>query len=211
MSGDIEKQQRDYFRSQKLKTIQEELGPNPQEEDLQNLVSRAEKKHWSKAVAETSQRELNKIRRMNPQVAEYSMQLNYLKLMHNLPWDDFTKDNFNLKKVKEVLDEDHFGLEKVKERILEHLAVLCVHQCVTVSCVFVPCCFVRVIRCALQVGMFSERAKNIEGAPVSASVQCPYRVGQRLDGRQPVLRQGVTDADFADAQEWIDRLKGIRP
>ncbi|MBP8238807.1 MAG: endopeptidase La [Saprospiraceae bacterium] len=122
--GDIEKQQRDYFLSQQLKTIQEELGQNPQEEDLQNLVSRAEKKHWSKAVAETYQRELNKIRRMNPQVAEYSMQLNYLELMLDLPWDEFTKDNFNLKKVKEVLDEDHFGLEKVKERILEHLAVL---------------------------------------------------------------------------------------
>lgn len=122
--GDIEKQQRDYFLSQQLKTIQEELGQNPQEEDLQNLVSRAERKHWNKAAAETFQRELNKIRRMNPQVAEYSIQLNYLELMLDLPWEEFTKDNFNLKKVKEVLDEDHFGLEKVKERILEHLAVL---------------------------------------------------------------------------------------
>lgn len=122
--GDIEKQQRDYFLSQQLKTIQEELGQNPQEEDLQNLVNRAEKKHWSKGVAEAFQRELNKIRRMNPQVAEYSIQLNYLELMLDLPWEEFTKDNFNLKKVKEVLDEDHFGLEKVKERILEHLAVL---------------------------------------------------------------------------------------
>ncbi|HRF41281.1 MAG TPA: endopeptidase La [Saprospiraceae bacterium] len=122
--GDIEKQQRDYFLSQQLKTIQEELGQNPQEEDLQNLVARAEKKRWGKGAADVFQRELNKIRRMNPQVAEYSIQLNYLELILDLPWDEFTKDNFNLKKVKEVLDEDHFGLEKVKERILEHLAVL---------------------------------------------------------------------------------------
>lgn len=122
--GDIEKQQRDYFLSQQLKTIQEELGQSPQEEDLQGLVSRAENKRWPQTAADTFQRELNKLRRMNPQVAEYSIQLNYLELMLDLPWDEYTKDNFNLKKVKEVLDEDHFGLEKVKERILEHLAVL---------------------------------------------------------------------------------------
>ncbi|MBX2928369.1 MAG: endopeptidase La [Saprospiraceae bacterium] len=122
--GDIEKQQRDYFLSQQLKTIQEELGHNPQEEDLQGLVARAEKKKWSKATKDAFQREMNKMRRMNPQVAEYSIQLNYLELLLDLPWNEFTKDNFNLKKVKDVLDEDHFGLEKVKERILEHLAVL---------------------------------------------------------------------------------------
>ncbi len=122
--GDIEKQQRDYFLSQQLKTIQEELGQSPQEEDLQGLVSRSENKQWPQAAADTFQRELNKLRRMNPQVAEYSIQLNYLELMLDLPWNEYTKDNFNLKKVKEVLDEDHFGLEKVKERILEHLAVL---------------------------------------------------------------------------------------
>jgi ATP-dependent Lon protease len=122
--GDIEKQQRDYFLSQQLKTIQEELGHNPQEEDFQGLVARAEKKKWSKATADTFQREMNKMRRMNPQVAEYSIQLNYLELLLDLPWNEFSKDNFNLKKVKEVLDQDHFGLEKVKERILEHLAVL---------------------------------------------------------------------------------------
>lgn len=122
--GDIEKQQRDYFLNQQLKTIQEELGQNPQEEDLQNLILRAEKKKWPKNTADTFQRELNKIRRMNPQVADYSIQLNYLELLLDLPWNEFTKDNFNLKKVKAVLDEDHFGLEKVKERILEHLAVL---------------------------------------------------------------------------------------
>lgn len=122
--GDIEKQQRDYFLNQQLKTIQEELGQNPQEEDLQNLAVRAEKKKWGKPASDVFQRELQKIRRMNPQVAEYSMQLNYLELMLDLPWEEYTKDNFNLKKVKEVLDHDHFGLEKVKERILEHLAVL---------------------------------------------------------------------------------------
>jgi ATP-dependent Lon protease len=121
---DIEKQQRDYFLNQQLKTIQEELGQNPQEEELKELVLRAKKKKWSPAVGEHFEKELNRIRRMNPQVAEYSIQLNYLDLLIELPWEQFTKDNFDLNKVKKVLDKDHYGLEKVKERILEHLAVL---------------------------------------------------------------------------------------
>ncbi len=122
--GDIEKQQRDYFLSQQLKTIQEELGQNPQEEELRELAERGRKKKWSKEVNEAFEKELTKAQRMNPQVAEYSVQLNYLELMLDLPWNEYTKDNFNLALVKKQLDKDHFGLEKVKERILEHLAVL---------------------------------------------------------------------------------------
>lgn len=121
---DIEKQQRDYFLNQQLKTIQEELGQNPQEEEINNMVARAKKKQWPDAVAKTFDKEINRLRRMNPQVAEFSIQLTYLELLLDLPWQEFTKDNFDLKKVKAVLDKDHFGLEKVKERILEHLAVL---------------------------------------------------------------------------------------
>ncbi len=122
--SDIEKQQRDYFLSQQLKTIQEELGQNPQEEEFNRLQERAAKKKWSKEVAETFERELNKLRRMNPQAPEYSVQLNYLELMLDLPWNECSKDNFDLKRVRKILDRDHYGLEKVKQRILEHLAVL---------------------------------------------------------------------------------------
>ncbi|MFM8489973.1 MAG: AAA family ATPase, partial [Bacteroidota bacterium] len=121
---DIEKQQRDYFLNQQLKTIQEELGQNPQEEEINVLIARAMKKKWPKNVADTFAREINKLRRVNPQVAEYAIGLNYLETLLDLPWSDFTKDNFDLKKVKQVLDKDHYGLTKVKERILEHLAVL---------------------------------------------------------------------------------------
>ncbi len=122
--GDIEKQQRDYYLNQQLKTIQEELGHNPQEEEIDRLMERSTLKKWSEKVAKHFDKELNRLRRMNPQVAEYSVQLNYLDLVLDLPWDETTKDNFDLKKVKKILDEDHHGLEKVKERILEHLSVL---------------------------------------------------------------------------------------
>ncbi len=121
---DMAKQQRDYFLNQQLKTIQEELGQNPQDEDINNLVKKAEDKKWSKSVQKAFQKEVERIRRMNPQVAEYSIQMNYLELMLDLPWDEFTEDNFDLKKVRKVLDKDHFGLDKVKDRIIEHLAVL---------------------------------------------------------------------------------------
>lgn len=121
---DIEKQQRDYFLSQQLKTIQEELGQNPQEEEINDLIRKATKKKWPKYVQDAFAREINKLRRVNPQVAEYAIGLNYLETLLDLPWQDFTKDNFDLKKVKDVLDKDHYGLGKVKERILEHLAVL---------------------------------------------------------------------------------------
>ncbi len=122
--NDIEKQQRDYFLSQQLKTIQEELGQNPQEDEINALIERASKKKWPKNVLETFQREINKLRRVNPQIAEYAIGLTYLETLLDLPWQEFTKDNFDLRRVKEVLDKDHYGLSKVKERILEHLAVL---------------------------------------------------------------------------------------
>ena len=121
---DIEKQQRDYFLSQQLKTIQEELGQNPQEEEINDMLRKAAKKKWPKNVQETFSREISKLRRVNPQVAEYAIGLNYCETLLDLPWMDFTKDNFDLKRVKDVLDKDHYGLKKVKERILEHLAVL---------------------------------------------------------------------------------------
>lgn len=121
---DIEKQQRDYYLNQQLKTIQQELGQNPVEQELNELEDRASKKQWSKKVREHFDKELKKVRRINPQVAEYSVMLNYLELMLDLPWNKFTTDQFDLTEVKKVLDRDHYGLEKVKERILEHLAVL---------------------------------------------------------------------------------------
>lgn len=122
--GDLEKQQKEYFLNQQLKTIQEELGGNPQEEELNILETRANQKKWSPQVRETFDRELMKARRINPQIAEYSVTLNYLEFMLDLPWDEYSQDNFDLLKVKKVLDKDHFGLEDVKKRILEHLAVL---------------------------------------------------------------------------------------
>jgi ATP-dependent Lon protease len=121
---DIEKQQRDYFLNQQLKTIQEELGQNPQEEEMNQLLLRAAKKKWPKNVQDNFEREIGKLQRVNPQMAEYAIGLNYVETLLDLPWEDFTKDNFDLKKVQNVLDRDHYGLTKVKERILEHLAVL---------------------------------------------------------------------------------------
>jgi len=122
--GDLDKQQKEYFLNQQLKTIQEELGGNPHEQELNKLEERATKKKWSKEVKETFGKELLKARRVNPQIGEFSVILNYLELMLDLPWNELTKDNFDLKKVKDVLDKDHFGLKDVKERIIEHIAVL---------------------------------------------------------------------------------------
>lgn len=122
--GDIEKQQRDYFLNQQLKTIQEELGQNPQQAEINELVSRAKKKKWPEYAKEQFFKEVNKAKRINPQVAEYSVTLNYLEMMLDLPWDTYTKDNFDLQRVRKVLDKDHYGLDEVKERIIEHLAVL---------------------------------------------------------------------------------------
>ena len=122
--GDIERQQRDYFLNQQLKIIQDELGQNPQAEQIEELEKRAKDKKWPEYAARHFEKQLNRVKRMNPQLAEYSVNLNYLELMLDLPWNEFTEDNFKLKAVKDVLDKDHHGLEEVKERILEHLAVL---------------------------------------------------------------------------------------
>lgn len=121
---DLDKQQRDYLLSQQLKTIQEELGGSPHEQEISEMKAKAATKKWSEKVADIFDKELKKLQRMNPQAAEYSIQMNYLETMLELPWNEFTKDNFDLKKAQRVLDDDHYGLEKIKERIIEHLAVL---------------------------------------------------------------------------------------
>src|SRR5690606_16915310 len=121
---DIDQQQREYFLHQQMKTIQEELGANPQEEEIEELADRAKKKKWSEKVEKTFYKELDKLQRMNPQGAEYSVQLNYVETLLDLPWEQYSKDRFDLKRAQSVLDRDHHGMEKVKDRILEHLAVL---------------------------------------------------------------------------------------
>ncbi|MBN2729293.1 MAG: endopeptidase La [Bacteroidales bacterium] len=121
---DIDKQQRDYFLNMQLKTIQEELGGAPHEQEIKEIEEKASLKSWDKNVAETFEKELAKLKRMNPSAAEFSIQLNYVELLTELPWNEFTIDNFDLKHAEKVLNEDHYGLEKVKERIIEFLAVL---------------------------------------------------------------------------------------
>ena len=122
--GELDKQQRDYFLNQQLRTIQEELGGNPHEEEVNAIADRAKTMTWPEAVSKHFAKELAKVKRMPSQAPEYSIMLNYLEVMLDLPWTTFTTDNFDLKKVKKTLDSDHYGLDDVKERILEHLAVL---------------------------------------------------------------------------------------
>lgn len=121
---DLDKQQRDYFLNQQLKTIQEELGGNSPDLEIDSLRQRAIKKKWAKEVKDHFSKELEKLARTNPAAADYSVQINYLELLLELPWNEFTKDNFDLKRAQKVLDKDHFGLDKVKQRIIEYLAVL---------------------------------------------------------------------------------------
>jgi len=121
---DMDKQQREYFLHQQMKTIQDELGGSPADQEVKEFKAKARKKKWPKEVKETFEKELSKLQRLNPAAAEYSVQINYLQTLVDLPWGEFTKDNFNLKHAQEVLDADHYGLEKVKDRILEYLAVL---------------------------------------------------------------------------------------
>ena len=121
---DLDKQQRDYFLNQQLKTIQEELGGNTPDLEIDSLKLRATKKKWAKEVKDHFNKELEKLARTNPAAADYSVQINYLELLLDLPWNEFTKDNFDLKRAQKVLDKDHFGLDKVKQRIIEYLAVL---------------------------------------------------------------------------------------
>ena len=121
---DLDKQQRDYFLNQQLKTIQEELGGNSPDMEIEDLRKKGNKKKWSKDTANHFNKELDKLARMNPAAADYSVQINYLEVLLDLPWEHFTKDNFDLKRAEKILDKDHYGLEKVKKRIIEYLAVL---------------------------------------------------------------------------------------
>ncbi len=121
---DLDKQQRDYLLNQQLKTIQEELGDNTHTQDIAELRNKARQKKWPQNVADVFEKEISKLQRMNPAAMEYSMQLNYLEVLIDLPWNEYTTDNFDLKHARRVLDQDHFGLETVKDRILEYLAVL---------------------------------------------------------------------------------------
>lgn len=122
--SDMDQQQREYFLHQQMKTIQEELGGLSYEEEVDEMAEKAKKKKWSKKVQEHFEKELSKMQRMNPQVAEYSIQRNYLDLLLDLPWNEFSKDKFDLKRAQKILDRDHYGLEDVKRRIIEYLAVL---------------------------------------------------------------------------------------
>ena len=120
---DLDQQQREYFLNQQLKAIQEELGGSADQE-IEEIRTRAKSKKWNKEVSNNFEKEIKKLQRMNPAMADYSVQRAYLELFLDLPWNEYTEDNFDLDKAKKILDRDHFGLEKVKERILEHLAVL---------------------------------------------------------------------------------------
>ena len=121
---DMDQQQREYYLHQQLKTIQEELGGVSFDEELEELKQKGQKKKWGKEVQERFDKEIGRLQRMNPQMPDYSVQRNYLELLVELPWNEFTKDKFDLKRAQKILDRDHFGLEKVKDRIIEHLAVL---------------------------------------------------------------------------------------
>ena len=121
---DIDQQQREYFLQQQIKTIQDELGGSGQEQEIEEMRLKAVKMHWNAEVRDTFLKELAKLERTHPQSPDFSVQLNYLQTMLNLPWGVYTTDNLNLKNAEKTLNKDHYGLEKVKERILEHLAVL---------------------------------------------------------------------------------------
>jgi ATP-dependent Lon protease len=122
--SDIDQQQRDYYLRQQIKVLQDELGYESSDQDIENLKKKVENKQWPEAVAKHFHKELEKIERMNPMASEYPLSMNYVEFLAELPWSEYSKDNFNLKRAKKILDEDHFGLEKVKERIIEYLAVL---------------------------------------------------------------------------------------
>lgn len=122
--SDMDQQQREYFLHQQMKTIKEELGGVSHDDEVLEMKARAKKKKWSKKVGKHFDKELTKIQRMNPQVAEYSIQRNYLDLFLDLPWNKYSMDKFDLKRAERILDRDHYGLEDVKRRIIEYLAVL---------------------------------------------------------------------------------------
>jgi len=124
VQSDLNQQQREYFLHQQMKTIQEELGGVSYEEEIDEMIQRAEDKQWDEKIAKHFEKEVAKMQRMNPQVAEYSIQRNYLELILDLPWNEYSKDLFDLKRAKRILDRDHYGLDDVKRRIIEYLAVL---------------------------------------------------------------------------------------
>jgi ATP-dependent Lon protease len=124
VESDISQQQREYFLHQQMKTIQEELGGNTSEVEIEEMRARGKTKKWNQEVTKHFEKELAKLQRMNPQVAEFSIQRNYLDLMLELPWNEFSKDKFDLKRARKILDRDHYGLDDVKKRIIEYLAVL---------------------------------------------------------------------------------------
>ena len=122
--NDLDQQQREYYLQQQMKTIQEELGENSYQEDIQELLNKSKDKNWNLDIKSHFEKELSKLKRMNSQVAEYSVQRNYLDLIVDLPWENYSEDNFDLDKAQKILDRDHFGLDDVKKRIIEYLAVL---------------------------------------------------------------------------------------
>jgi ATP-dependent Lon protease len=126
--SDIDQQQRDYYLRQQIKVLQDELGYDGQDQELYQLKMKGERKKWPKEVANHFSKEIDKIARINPMAAEYPVAMNYIEFLVDLPWHDFTKDNFDLNRAQKVLDRDHYGLEKVKDRILEYLAVLKLKQ-----------------------------------------------------------------------------------
>ena len=124
VKSELDQQQREYLLQQQMKTIQNELGGSPLEKEIAEMRERAKNKKWSKETSEAFEKELSRLQRLNPASGEYSVQMNYVHLLLELPWEDYTKDRFDLKRAQKILDRDHFGLDTVKERILEHLAVL---------------------------------------------------------------------------------------
>lgn len=124
VKSDMDQQQREYLLHQQMKTIQDELGGNPLEQEIEEFKERAAEKKWSDEIAEIFNKELEKLQRLNPAAGEYSIQSGYVEMLLDLPWGECSEDNFNMDHAQEVLDSDHYGLEKVKDRILEHLAVL---------------------------------------------------------------------------------------
>ncbi|MFW6371781.1 MAG: endopeptidase La, partial [Bacteroidota bacterium] len=121
---DMDRQQREFMLNQQMKTIQDELGGSPVEQEIKELKERVKNKKWSKEIKKYFEKEVEKLHRLNPAAGEYSVQFSYCQTLAELPWNEYTTDNFDLKHARKILDEDHYGLEKVKERILEHLAVL---------------------------------------------------------------------------------------
>lgn len=124
VKGELDKQQREYFLHQQIKTIQDELGDNPIDEEIAELEEASFKKKWSEKVQACFNKEIAKLKRLNPASPDYSVQFNYIREMLDLPWEEYSKDNLNLRNAEKVLNEDHYGLEKVKDRILEYMAVL---------------------------------------------------------------------------------------